>query len=408
MSAQTWTVTECDTTWLPDFPLGVIPSALDSQVRVITRGKNVGLEVGGVIGSVPLLNGDTLHITPKVGPSNYFRMLLSVEGLYERTARDFDNFAAYEIDPDVVGLPLLLARRFLSELAVVKATGLRFGRSVVRRFRESPAGKLRVTSTHKRLRQRSTTPFVCDLSERDYDIPENRVLAAAAWRAAGLVSEHGQLEAWQSSLVFQCRKAFHRPESMQDDLAMTARGLAEGQYGGPRGRYVSTLTLARLILGQAGISQGDRAETYGDAMLVNSATLFEEYVRAVISRGYKSAGLTISKGGEPVQFLYDDGTYGLVPDIRISRGLKTLTLGDAKYKEPDAGDHYQMSAYMRAYGVRHGFLLCPDFGDVSNPVSYKRSPDGRTIVEFRLPLRDLNSTEAILANLHMQMPFLSV
>ena len=237
------------------------------------------------------------------------------------------------------------------------------------------------------------------------DIAENRVLAAAGWVAAGLVSERADLEPWQSSLVFKWRKAFHRPDSLRGDLAETARGLANGEYGGPRGHYVHALTLARLILGQAGMSQEGRTRVMGDALLVNSATLFEEYVRSVLARACKAMGLTVTKGGSPVQTLYDDGSFGLVPDIRISRGLSTLALGDAKYKEPDSGDHYQMAAYMRSYGVSRAFLLCPDYGDAREAVTRRRAPDGRSVLEIRLPLWDLDASEELLANLHQILPF---
>lgn len=400
-----WTAAECSTTWLQGFPLGILPSVLESQARVVTRGQDVGLEIGGVIGAVPLLNGDTLHIVPKVGPANFFRMLLTAEGLGERAKRDFDGFASWSTEDSADSVPALLARRFFSELALLDADGPRFGRSAERSNREGPSGKIRIRQTVYRLRLRSATPFVCVKRVRDFDIPENRVLAAAGWVAAGLISERTDLEPWQSALVFKWRKAFHRPDILLDDLRETARGLANGAYGGPRGRYVQTLTLARLILGQAGLSQEGRTRVMGDTLLVNSATLFEEYVRAVLAMVCKPMGLTVTKGGSPVQALYVDGSFGLVPDIRVSRGLSTLALGDAKYKEPDAGDHYQMAAYMRSYGVSRAFLLCPDYGDAREAVTRRRASDGRTVLEIRLPLMNLNAAEELLANLHRILPF---
>ena len=358
-----WTAGECSTTWLQGFPLGIVPSALESQVRVITRGTDTGLEIGGVIGAVSLLNGDTLQIVPKIGPTNFFRMLLTAEGLCDRASRQSEEIASWGVEDAPDAIPTLLARYFLSELALIDAEGPRFGRSVVRLMRESPSGKVALRPTSKRLRLRSSTPFVCDRSVRDFDVPENRVLSAAAWLAAGLISKKGALESWQSSLAFKWRKKFSRPDMLHDDLAETAKGLAVGTYGGPRGKYVHALTLARLILGQSGMSQEGRTRIMGDALLVNSATLFEDYVRAVLSRVCKPMGLTVSKGGAPVQFLYDDGSFQLIPDIRISRGLLTLALGDAKYKVPDSSDHYQMASYMHSYGVSKAFLLCPDYGD---------------------------------------------
>lgn len=400
-----WSAAECSTTWLPEFPLGIVPSALEPQVRIVTRGMATGLEIGGIIGAVPLLNGDTLHIVPKIGPTNFFRMLLTAEGLGDRAPREFNGFASWGADDASDAVPALLARRFLFELALIDAEGPRFGRNLERQVREIPSGRIALLPTVRRLRLRSATPFVCERRVRDFDVPENRVLAAAAGLSAGLISERGTLEPWQSALAFKWRKEFNRPETLHDDLAQTAKGLAVGTYGGPRGKYIHALTLARLILGQAGMSQEGRTRVMGDALLINSAALFEDYVRAVLSRVCKPMGLTVSKGGSPVQFLYDDGSFELIPDIRVSRGLSTLALGDTKYKDPESDDHYQMASYMRSYGVSRAFLLCPDYGDARETVVRRRAADGRTVLEVRLPMHDLDSAEALLGDLHRILPF---
>lgn len=407
MNAQrVWIAIECSTTWLSGFPLGIVPSVLDSQVRVVTKGADTGLEIGGIIGALPLLNGDTLHIVPKVGPANFFRMLLTAEGLSDRVTREFDSFASWGTANGQNSVPVLLARRFLTELAKLDSEGARFGRTTEHQIRENPSGKISLRPTARRLRLHSSTPFVCERRVRDYNVPENRVLASAAWVSAGLISQQGILEPWQSTLAIKWRKAFSCPTTLRSDLAITAKDLALGNYGGPRGKYASALTLARLILGQAGMSQDGKSQILGDALVVNSASLFEDYVRAVLARIYKPLGLTISKGGTPAQFLYDDGSFELIPDIRISRGLSTLALGDAKYKEPDSGDHYQMAAYMRTYGVTKAFLLCPDYGDSKrNAITRRRSTDGRTVMEIRLPLSDLDSAEELLASLYRILPF---
>ncbi len=402
-----WTAVESATTWLLGFPLGIVPSSLESQVRVVTRGTEIGLEVGSIIGTVPLLNGDTLNIVPKVGATNFFRMLLTAEGLEERLLnKEFDDFASWGVDDSPDAIPKLLARRFLLALAAIDAEGPRFGRTMQRQLRETASGKIVLRPTVRRLRLHAMSPFVCDRRVRDFNIPENRVLAAAAWTAAGLLSERANLEAWQSTIAFKWKRLFERKETLKEDLMETAEGLVKGEYGGPRGKYINALVLARLILGRAGMSQESRTMIMGDALLVNSATLFEDYVRAVLSKVYKPMGLTVSKGGAPIQFLYDDGSFGLIPDIRISRGLSTLVLGDAKYKIPDAGDHYQMATYMRSYGVRRAFLLCPDYEkEEREKIVRHRAADGRTVMEVRLPLRDLSLAEKILADLYQLLPF---
>lgn len=90
--------------------------------------------------------------------------------------------------------------------------------------------------------------------------PENRVLASAASVSTALMSQRGALEAWQSALAAKWCDEYLSPETLANDLTETARDLALGSYGGPRGNYVNAITLARLILGQAGMSQEGRTQ----------------------------------------------------------------------------------------------------------------------------------------------------
>lgn len=401
-AGKVWTVEESSTTWLPGFPLGILPSELASQVRSVTRGGEVGLEVGGVIGTTSLLNGDTLQITPKVGPANFFRMLLTAEGLFDKKREANRQFVSWGIEQDADAVAAVLGRRFLSELAQIEANGPRFERVNTRQLRESPSGKILLGPSVKRMRLHSSKPFECIRRVRTSDVPENRVLAAAARIAAKNLKVR---ENWQLELTFRWQRKFYRPSLLQADLAITAQRLAEGFYGGPRGAYGSGLTLARLILGQAGMSLEGRTRVLGDSLFVNSATLFENYVRAALAKVLKPMGLTVNKGGSPTQFLYDDGSFELIPDIRVSQGLDTLALGDAKYKDPDASDHYQMAAYMRSYNVSRAFLLCPEYGAAADQIRRHRTSDGRTVTVIRLPLRDLDATEALLADLRRIVPF---
>ena len=141
-------------------------------------------------------------------------------------------------------------------------------------------------------------------------------------------------------------------------------------------------------------------------MVVNTATLFEKYVRGRLAQRYSREGLVVRKGGTPEEFLYVDGTYGLYPDITIARGATYATVGDAKYKAPDAGDHYQLSTYMQAFGVEHGFLLCPVYSKDIVAVVPKVTYDRRKMFEVYLPLVDLDAAEKILNHLHEVVPFL--
>lgn len=401
-AGRIWTVRESATTWLQDFPSAIVPGELASQVRVVTRGGQSGLEVGGIIGAVALLNGDTLQIVPKVGQANFFRMLLTAEGLLDRIPNADQQFVSWGADDDPGAAAAILARRLLLVVAQIEAGGPRFARVRVTQHKESPSGRVLPGPSIKRLRLRSMQPFECVTQVRTFDVPENRVIAAALRTAIQYLKVH---EDWQLALATRWQREFYRPGSLQPDLAVTAERLGRGFYGGPRGTYASGLTLARLILGQAGISLQGEARVLGDSLFVNSATLFENYVRAVLAGAMRQLGYSVSKGGAPAQFMYDDGSFELIPDIRVSQGLSTIALGDAKYKVPDASDHYQMAAYMRAYNVSRAFLLCPEYAPGLDAITRHRASDGRTVAVVRLPLTDLDVTEQLLADLHRIVPF---
>lgn len=403
-AGRIWTVRESSTTWLQDFPSAIVPAELASQVRVVTRGRQSGLEVGGIIGAAALLNGDTLQIVPKVGETNFFRMLLTAEGLFDKVREADQQFVSWGASDDAGAATAILARRLLLEVAQIEAAGPRFARVRKVQRMESPSGRIVLGPTIKRLRVRSLQPFECITQVRTFDVAENRVIAAAA----RLAVQHLKVrEDWQLKLAARWQRNFYRPGSLQSDLAITAERLARGFYGGPRGAYASGVTLARLILGQAGMSLGREVCVLGDSLFVNSATLFENYVRAALAAALKPLGYSVSKGGAPAQFMYDDGSFELIPDIRVSQGLSTLALGDAKYKTPDSSDHYQMAAYMRAYNVSRAFLLCPEYAPTPVAITRHRASDGRTVAVVRLPLSDLDATEQLLADLHRIVPFRS-
>lgn len=86
-------------------------------------------------------------------------------------------------------------------------------------------------------------------------------------------------------------------------------------------------------------------------------------------------------------------------------GTQPVFVGDAKYKKPDASDHYQLHAYMRAYGVSVGALISPDFAKPNTDVLSRFTHDGLKTIEIYLPLSNLDKAEESLARLHEVVGF---
>ena len=154
--------------------------------------------------------------------------------------------------------------------------------------------------------------------------------------------------------------------------------------------------LSQIVLGSAGLGFNEAATIEGDAVLLNTADIFEKYLRNVISTAYSGAGYVVTKGDFGVTSLYTDGSFGLRPDIVMSRDGRILLISDAKYKEPTAGDHYQMHTYLVVTGVTRGLLLAPLFQGDEVVVREYSTADKLVVREVYLPMSNLTVTEEFL------------
>ena len=157
--------------------------------------------------------------------------------------------------------------------------------------------------------------------------------------------------------------------------------------------------LAEVVLGNFGLGVGEGATIEGDSVLLNTADVYERYLRNVIARAHAELGYIVSKGSAWTISLYTDGSRQMNPDIVVSRDDAVKFIADAKYKEPDSSDHYQMYAYLHVMGVEVGLLLAPSFA--GDEVVHRRfsSADGKVIWEVYLPMSNLPATEAFLSHL---------
>nr|WP_314625424.1 hypothetical protein [uncultured Janthinobacterium sp.] len=402
----TWTVRESFTTWLPEFKFEFLPAGLESQIRVVTLRGEVGLEVGGIVGSILLTNGDTLHIIPKVGEINFFRMLLTAEGLYDELKNELPELAAYAVD-DSDSVPAIVARSLLREITKITSLSPRFERRKIYKTGKFAKGRILVLDTKMRMQLRSENPVAYEASVRSFDTAENRVLAEAVLIARSYIAENEE----NSELLYVAEKwvyKFSDRRRIIEDISEVSKKISRNYYAGARGYYVRGLTLAKIILGQEGLYQGETSQVLGDSIVVNMANLFEEYVRYTLANRYQKDGVVVRKGASPPVFLYNDGFCNLNPDITILLGTSYCVVIDAKYKLPDPGDHYQMGAYMGAFNVPYGILLCPVYKSSEAGIVKRQTFNAKIVFEVRLPLEDLDKVDEILKSLHLHIPFLQL
>jgi 5-methylcytosine-specific restriction endonuclease McrBC regulatory subunit McrC len=290
-------------------------------------------------GAIPLLNGDTLQILPKVGRLNFLRLLFRAEGSQRDLEREYEDFVSYSIDSEE-NIDSIVARQLLHSAAEIMKRSPQKGRTARRRVGLFAAGRMDVMETALNIARRKQEPVSYYVKERTVDIAENRVLTEAVGRAWALLDRDNRVELrWAHDRWLD---RFPGSRNLTLDMEEVERGFAEGRYGGSRDYYRRALMLAQVILGSAGLGFSEAAAVEGDAILLNTPDIFEKYLRNVVSAAYSEAGYVVTKGGVGVTSLYTDGSFELEPDIVISRDGRTLLIADAKYKLPTAADHYQM------------------------------------------------------------------
>jgi hypothetical protein len=385
-------VKEGEITWMQGLLASDMPR-LPSGISLHARRGQLGVEAQGVVGAIPLLNGDILQIIPKIGQMNFLRLLFKAEGFQRDLEREYADFVSYSVE-DEQNIDSIVARQLMYAADHIINRSAQQGRVKRRREGVFAAGQIDVVSTALNLACRKQEPVVFFIRERTRDIPENRVLSEAIVRASHALNDADRREFdW---IRERWLGQFPRSEDIDRDLEKVEEGFASGRYGGPRDYYRRALMLAQIVLGSSGLGFAESVTVEGDAILLNTADIFERYLRNVISEAYSQAGYVVTKGGVGARSLYTDGSFELLPDITISRDGRLRLIADAKYKEPTSGDHYQMHTYLSMNGINRGLILAPLYE--GNEVRLREySTTNKMIVrEAYVPMNNLSVTEEFL------------
>jgi len=388
---------EGSVTWFDDLKLEDFPTPIPSGVRILARQGQVGLDIQGLAGALPLLDGRTLRILPKIGNANFLRLLFVAEGNQQELTREYEEFVSYSTDDDTT-VEQVAARSLLSSIGEIMRRSPKPCRTPKKVFGDFSRGQIIPVETALKLAQRVSSPVVSKTKVRSIDTPENRLLSEAAVRAFSMLDIDDQLT--HAKTYHAWLQRFERSRQITSDLEAIERGFARNHYGGPRGYYQKALMLAQVILGSNGLSlSGQNEQVWGDSLLINTADIFEKYLRRVIQFNYEDKGFIVTKGDSNSASLYTNGSFSLEPDIVIQNGNNIALIADAKYKEPTGPDHYQMYVYLRRYSVKSGVLICPNF--VSNECKIREflTPDRLVVRELHVPMNDLDLTETKLASI---------
>lgn len=384
-------------TWDDSIKLENLPSPLPLGIRLLSKEGKLGIEVQGLAGAIPLTDGSTLRILPKVGNVNFFRLLFLAEGNQKELTREYQEFVAYSLT-EGASVEQIAARKLLQTLGeILRRSPMAARRSAIVSSNFSK-GKLLPVATALKIAQKNSLPVVSKTKTRSVSTPENRILTEASLRAYSMLGPSDQ--AIYQAAHSRWLDRFPRSVAIEDDLEKIERRFAKNGYGGPRGYYQKALMLARIVLGTHGFSiSGDQSQVLGDAILINTADIFEKYLRRIIQYTHEADGYVVTKGDVGSESLYTDGSYSLEPDILIEKRGKVALVADAKYKSPTGPDHYQMYVYLKRYSATCGVLICPNFDSSDVRVREYLTPDKLVIRELHVPMDDLDRTEATLGSL---------
>jgi len=387
---------ENELTWLDELNFDAIPQNLPNGIKIHQRGKLIGVEAQGLVGSLPLLNGDTLHITPKVGSVNFLRLLFRAGGNQKNLLAEYESFVQYFLDPESQ-VDFLVAKNLLVAAdEIIRRSPLQ--ERVSRRTRGPYLqGRIETVATSLNIARFQDDPVVSHVKRKTVDIPENRVLTEAVIRAWIIVQDKDISNSLQT-IKDRWTRRFPRSRNIIEDLDNVERGFSSGRYGGSRDYYRKALMLAQVILGSQGLGLHEGATVDGSAFLLNTADVFEKYIRNTIAESHLDSGYLVSKGGIGSLSLYTDGSFMLEPDVFVSKSGRPILIADAKYKKPDSGDHYQMQVYLRAHGISSGLLISPSFDGTDVNIKEYATSDKIIVREAYLPMQNLASTEDFLAS----------
>ncbi len=280
------------------------------------------------------------------------------------------------------------------QLQTIEKNSLRSERVKVTGRLASARGKVSLLPTIVALKRRESLPVLCTFKQKTYSTPEHRVLGAAARRLLGL----SLVDDGYRRVAIRWAEKLTGPLNSHEFTAVVA-SLRTERYVGPRSYYIPALTMAGLVLAQAGIAFDEETTVATEAMLTNVRTLFERYVRAIVRDALSDEGFVIEKKEDHAHTLFEDGTCALIPGILVSDATGPKLIVDAKYKidKPiEESDYYQMATYLAGYGVTQGVLVMPSANEQAKPTIVRRAVTGVQIHEMRVPLENWTLTESLL------------
>jgi 5-methylcytosine-specific restriction endonuclease McrBC regulatory subunit McrC len=357
------------------------------------------IDTGAYVGILPLTPDYGLQILPKSGLTNLTYMLYR-SGLLNRSLETpFDQTVPYQVpEDDLESFFEGLIHSFLRALDIIKAWGLMREGILVDQHTAAIRGKINYLGWARDIPRSGGLPVPQRVFSPQIDNLPNRVLRRCLEYLA-----QSPLKYVKQTEVLGRLEYFGQipsPRISAEELAELEQQLEAGRFPAGRYYYLPALNLALLILRGAGLALGDDHDVTFKPILINTAIMFEKYVRAICQEAAQGYDAHVEDGKQsPLPFYKESpAPVNVQPDILVRRGGNTLIVMDVKYKfAPTAQDHYQMWAYMHAHQVmRGGFINVADVGvrSIKNPARFRR--DQYDVFEYAFDCRQIKTAEQAL------------
>jgi 5-methylcytosine-specific restriction enzyme subunit McrC len=323
-------------------------SAVGGGKLTVTVGPGPGkwqISSGGIVGTI-VTPDVRLLIRPKIPLANLF-LLLDVEIPEEGWLEGRFGFGVH---PDL--LPAVAAF-FAREAAAALARGARRDYRVEEDWLVALRGRVHVAGQFRT--PGIASPIACRFDEYSADIPENRVLRAAARRLLRLPGVRPETRTKLERLLHALLDVadHHVPADAADRIPITRLNR----------HYEPALRLASVVLRNTGLL--DRVGAVeASAFLLDMPALFQRWVTERLRRHLRGR---LDVAGEPTLHLGLGRRVPMAPDLLFSEGNRNVYVADVKYKLSSglalSSDYYQLLAYTTALGMREGALLYCQLGE---------------------------------------------
>lgn len=341
----------------------IIPEVQGHEYFDITfRGDRLTVTAGKYVGLIPLNDRVFIQVEPKVPIANLLAMLSAVEGeIVELSVLNRDYRSTHATPPPQI--LAAIASSFALALRQIEVDGLK---KTYDPFTEGGAflkGQIRFNESVQRYWSHGIGyAAVSTFFDLTANIPENRVLRYACHV---LLVHHRRTEILQDTI-----RLLSHFEEVFSRAGVQLEPSSPGAYERPAEHspeYSRALRLARLIVSGHGIElRGDGEDVSLPSFLIDMETLFEDYIRHVVST--RLTGVEVLNGNtDGRKQLFDDRVSPPVtPDVVVKRGATYPLIAEVKYKSSEnKADRYQVLAYALSYRTRDIVLVLP--ADTTEP-----------------------------------------